>query len=97
MISLKAKFKKLGDNESIVNVQKYKKALDEYIDTFDEWLKEKDDSDKKLGLTLKDDVKTYLEKYKGDYEDFLKNETKKSLKGPLPIPRPVRTLSIIFS
>jgi hypothetical protein len=75
---LKAKFKKTGDSETILNVQKYKKALDEYVDTFDEWLKDKDDDDKKKGHTLKDDVKIYLEKYKGDYEEFSKKESKKS-------------------
>ncbi len=75
-LETKLKFEKGSD--TALNVQKYKRALEEYVETFDEWLSDKQDKDKKNGHTLKDDVKIYLDKYKGDYEEFSKKETKKS-------------------
>jgi ERCC4-related helicase len=75
----KAKSKlKFDKGDSAVNIIKYKKALEEYVESFDEWLKDKETDDKKKGRTLKDDVKIYLEKYKGDYMEFCEKETKKS-------------------
>jgi superfamily II DNA or RNA helicase len=75
-LETKLKFEKGSD--TALNVQKYKRALEEYVETFDEWLSDKQDKDKKNGHTLKDDVKIYLDKYKGDYEEFSKKEIKKS-------------------
>jgi len=65
-------------SDTVLNIQKYKKALDEYVDTFDNWLNDKNDADKKSGHTLKDDIKNYLEKYKGNYNEFREKEKKKS-------------------
>ncbi len=75
-VNTKLKLEKGSD--TLLNIQKYKKALDEYVDSFDDWLEDKASYDKKSGHTLKDDVKIYLEKYKGNYDDFFKKENKKS-------------------
>jgi len=75
---LKSKLKFEKGSDTAVNVQKYKKALEEYVETFDDWLKDKEIDDKKAGHTLKDDVKIFLEKYNGDYDEFSKKENKKS-------------------
>jgi superfamily II DNA or RNA helicase len=73
---LKNKFKKNSD--TIVNINKYKKALEEYINDFDKWLDDKNELDIKNKYTINDDVKIYLEKYKGNYEEFVEKHSKKS-------------------
>lgn len=75
---LKSKLKFEKGSETALNIQKYKKALEDYVESFDDWLEDKVNLDKKAGHTLQDDVKIYLEKYKGDYQEFSKKETKKS-------------------
>jgi superfamily II DNA or RNA helicase len=75
---LKSKFKFEKGSETALNVHKYKKALEDYVESFDDWLEDKANLDKKSGRTLQDDVKVFLEKYNGDYEEFSKKESKKS-------------------
>ena len=60
------------------NIQNYLNATEKFIKLFDQFLKKAQDDDKAKGYTLVDDVKTYHEKYKDNYEDFEKNEPKKS-------------------
>jgi superfamily II DNA or RNA helicase len=75
-IKSKLKFEKGSD--TALNIQKYKKALEEYVESFDDWLREKDEQDKKNKHTIKDDLKAFLEKHDGDYQKFFEKETKKS-------------------
>ena len=64
--------------EKYYNAQNYLNACNKFITLFEQYLKKASDKDIESGYTLADDVKTYREKYKNDYEDFEKNEPKKS-------------------
>lgn len=66
------------DKDNLVNVQKYKLALDEYVITFDEWLEEKFNKDKKNNHTILDDYENYKNKYNSDYDKFVESKDKKS-------------------
>jgi len=72
----KLKFEKGSD--LVLNINKYKKALEEYVNTFDDYLADKNSADIKVGHTIKTDIDTFLKKYKGDYEAFFNEEKKKS-------------------
>jgi superfamily II DNA or RNA helicase len=75
---LKAKLKFNKGSDTAVNIQKYKKALEEYMESFDDWLRDRNEQDTKNKHTIKDDLKTFLEKYNGDYKEFFEKEKKKS-------------------
>ena len=64
--------------EKYYNVQNYLDATQKFIDMFDNWLNNKHIDDEKNKHTLIDDVKTYHDKYKDEYDEFHKNEEKKS-------------------
>ena len=64
--------------EKFMNITKYKEAMDSYINGFDDYLMQKDKEDKKNKYTIMDDIKTFKEKYKGNFKKFHKKETKKS-------------------
>ena len=78
--SLKNKLVANKKTELTVNVEKYKKAVLEYINAFVDYLDDIRNEDKKNGHTIHDDVKTFLEKYKGDYEEFVNNKDIKKSK-----------------
>jgi len=71
----KIKQLKLSDKENIA----YNNAINAYIASFTDILKELHNKDKALKHTLTDDVKIWHDKYKSSLYKFLENEKKKSL------------------
>lgn len=65
-------------SDKFMNVSKYQQAMDTFIKSFDGYLKEADDKDKKNKHTILDDVSSFINKYNKDFEKFHKNESKKS-------------------
>ncbi len=65
-------------SDKYMNVQKYKKTTEQFTDTFDEYLREAYDNDKKNNKSIADDFKTFVEKYDSDYNKFVREEKKKS-------------------
>ena len=61
-----------------IDLQKYADEMKYYKDTFIEYLKEKIREDDKNNYKLKDDIKKIFTIYKGSYNNFLNNESKKS-------------------
>lgn len=59
-------------------VSEYKNAIELFIKSFKNYLKEKDDEDKNANHTILNDVTTFLGKYNGNYKEFHTNEVKKS-------------------
>jgi len=70
----KIKQLKLNDNEVLA----YDNAIKSYINGFIDYLKEKHNQDKEAKHTLNDDIKTWREKYKSSFSNFLAEEKKKS-------------------
>ena len=60
------------------NVQNYLNAIENFVTKFDAILAEKDAQDNEAKHTIVDDIKTYHEKYKDNYDEFHKKEAKKS-------------------
>ncbi|ARF10809.1 DEAD/SNF2-like helicase [Hokovirus HKV1] len=74
----KANLKQDKATEKFTNVIKYKETLDLYANSFREYLNEKHKKDKENNHTIDDDVKSYLETYKGKYTKFYESKDKKS-------------------
>jgi hypothetical protein len=74
--------KKLEKKKELIkqNVEtfKYIEALNNFINTFIEYLKTKLREDKEKNYTINDDIKTFREKYNSSFTNFYKQETKKS-------------------
>jgi SNF2 family DNA or RNA helicase len=70
----KIKQLKLNDKEVLA----YDNAIKSYINGFIDYLKEKHNQDKEAKYTLNDDIKTWREKYKSSFSNFLAEEKKKS-------------------
>ena len=70
----KIKQLKLNDKEVLA----YDNAIKSYINGFIDYLKEKHNQDKEAKHTLSDDIKTWREKYKSSFSNFLAEEKKKS-------------------
>jgi superfamily II DNA or RNA helicase len=85
------------DTEKFMNVQQYKKALDTFINSFDEHLQRSDAKDKSAGHTIITDVSTFLKKYEGNYEEFHKKEEKKSSLYKTMHVSSAKMLNIIFN
>jgi len=65
-------------NTKYYNAVGYIEAIANYVNTFKEYVNEKINEDGKNKHTLQDDVKSYHDKYKNNYDEFSKNEKKKS-------------------
>ena len=61
------------------NVKNYIDATLNFVNLFDAYLEEKNSNDKSTGHTLKDDIKTFNEKYAGNYAEFHSSELKSTL------------------
>ena len=70
--------KKNVNNDTVVHLAEYVKAMREFIDEFDQYLGRKDDDDIRKGHTIMNDVNIFLNKYNGDFEKFHKDESVKS-------------------
>jgi ERCC4-related helicase len=60
------------------NVQNYFESTMKFANMFDAYLAKRQSDDEKNGHTLVNDIKIFHDKYKDDYVEFHKNETKKS-------------------
>jgi superfamily II DNA or RNA helicase len=74
----KGKLKAEKNSDKLMNVQKYLQAMETYLDTFTDFLQQKQEHDVSKGRTIMDDVAIYKDKYNGDYEMFFKEEHNKS-------------------
>lgn len=74
----KANLKQEKSSDKFMNVVKYKESLDMYINSFKEYLQKINNDDITKGHTIVDDVKTFLDKYKGKYNKFLNEQKEKS-------------------
>jgi hypothetical protein len=66
-------------SEKFLNVSAYVNAINNFINSFKNLLKEKHNNDIKNKYTIFDDIKLFINKYKKNYEDFLKEKKKSSL------------------
>jgi hypothetical protein len=66
------------DKETYYNVQSYLDSVNKFVDTFDNYLSERFQNDKKKNYTLADDIKKIREKYNYDLIEFIKKEEQKS-------------------
>lgn len=64
--------------EKYYNIQNYIDMINKFENTFDNYLYEKAENDKKIKYTIIDDIKKFSEIYKNNYNNFIKNELKKS-------------------
>jgi len=60
------------------SVQNYVEMVDKFANSFDHFLYEKNQQDKKDGYTIVDDVKKFHQTYAGNYADYVKSSDKKS-------------------
>lgn len=65
-------------NDKYYNVQNYIDAVDKYAKTFDEYLQKYASSDESKGHTIINDIKNCVEKYSGNFVDFVRSDHKKS-------------------
>lgn len=61
-----------------INAVKYLNAINQYLESLDDFLLKKQTEDKNNGYTIADDAEVYIQKYKYDFEEFHKNQIKKS-------------------
>jgi superfamily II DNA or RNA helicase len=66
------------DDEKYYNVQQYTDTVEKYAKTFDSYLNDAYQRDKKNGYTIVDDIKKIREKYVYDLTEFALKEEKKS-------------------
>jgi hypothetical protein len=61
-------------SDTYLNVQKYLKTLDMFLNSFDDHLNAKQQEDEKSGRTIMQDYKIFVETYKGNFNDFVEKE-----------------------
>jgi len=66
------------DAEKYYNIQNYLDATDNFVNTFDNYLADKQSDDEKSGHTIDKDIKKINEKYDGSLQKFVENEKKMS-------------------
>ena len=66
------------DKGKLVHVAEYLKVMDAFMKTFENYLTEKDNLDKTTKYTIINDVDVFINKYKGNFQKFDTEETKKS-------------------
>ena len=72
------KIKAEKGSDKFLKVQEYYKALKDFIRTYQDYLDEIADEDKKNKYTIIDDIKVFHEQYKDNYDEFFNKEKKKS-------------------
>lgn len=95
---------KLNEGESLKGdkgqgkiVSEYLKVLELYINSFDGYLEQTDEQDRKNNYTIIDDVTLFLKKYERDFERFVKEEGKKSKLFDVMYISSAKILNIIFN
>ncbi len=92
-----SEFKADKGTDKFMNVNQYIKAMELFITSFDSYLASKVEADKKKKHVIVDDLKTYTEKYDGDFQRFYKEEkTKSELFDAMYVSSP-KMLNIIFN
>jgi len=89
------KLAETGDKEKI-HVDEYLKVINTFIKTFENYLQEKDEEDKKNKYTIINDVSQFVEKYQGDFVKFNKEGKKSKLYDAMYTSSPKMT-NIIFN
>lgn len=74
-----SKIKQGKQNDHVTDIDGYMTALNLYMKGVEEYYDEINENDIKNKHTILDDVKTFTEKYKSDYDSFLEKEKKSSL------------------
>jgi hypothetical protein len=64
--------------ESLTNVQGYLEAINNYINSFDEYLSKRNENDVRKGYTLLNDFQIYQNEYKNNYDNFFEKHKNKS-------------------
>ncbi len=64
--------------DTVLNVTKYKKAMEAYMNGLQNYFEKYDRKDRDSGYTIAKDVEVFKNKYNKEFADFVKNETKKS-------------------
>lgn len=72
------KFKVDESSGKVMNLQGYKDAIALFLKSFEDFLDDLNETDIKSGHTLSDDIKTFQNKYKGEYDEFHSKEKNKS-------------------
>ena len=72
----------IKDNEKgtdkYYNVQNYIESIDNFAKTFDNYLNDRREEDKKKGYTILEDIKKFQQTYAGNYAEFVEKEKQKS-------------------
>lgn len=70
--------KEASKAEPTTDVQGYLNSINEYVSAFDDYLQNYNEKDKSNNYTILNDVEKFKETYKGNYDEFFKNEKRKS-------------------
>jgi len=83
--------------EHLTDVQGYMNAINDYINSFDEFLQKKDENDKQQNHTIYDDLNAFINEYKTNYDDFFnKYKNKSELFGAMYTSSP-KILRLVFT
>lgn len=69
---------KSTEQSKLVHVDAYLEAMHLFMSTFDNYLSEQDKKDRENKHTIMDDINTFLNKYKANYDEFMEKEKEKS-------------------
>ena len=91
------KLKLENDNQKAKNFQKYMSAISEYTTSFQKFLNDAENDDVKNKHTLHDDVKTFHDKYKDNFNEFNANEKNKSKLYTILYNSSAKMITVIFN
>lgn len=83
--------------DKIMNITKYKNAMDSYINGLQEYYAKINQEDIKNKHTILDDVNTFRTKYESNFQEFVKNEKDKSALFNAMYESSAKMLNIIFN
>ncbi len=66
------------NEKKMMHTSEYLKAVNLFMNKFDNYLTQKNNDDKKTDHTIFDDIKIFLSKYKGNFSEFHDSDSKKS-------------------
>lgn len=66
------------DKGKLMHLSEYLKRINLFVKTFDDYLGDRDASDRKANYSIIDDIKIFLDKYEGDFAKFHIDHKKKS-------------------
>lgn len=74
----KSKLKLEKGSDKYLHVQQYMKTLEQYISEFDKYLDDAKNEDRTSSHNIIDDMKTFMEKYNSNFNEFATSSEKKS-------------------